>query len=146
MGSGNPSLGCFILAMIGVLIVAIWGWTRDQQKCRAAAAERAAQEAEEKFRPYPEAWSAARASDNVDALVRCGDFLIKAARLWQPHLVAPVAWEVYREILQLLRDNPGLKPFVLEVGRTAYSERRAGGVLTVYDEQAIQNDILAHSG
>jgi hypothetical protein len=108
-------------------------------------AERTRLEAAEKYRPYPEAWATARASDNIDALVRCGDYLIKAARLWQSHLLVSVTWDVYEEILRRLKDNANLKPTALEMGRTAYSARRPGGILTVYDEQAIQNDILAHS-
>jgi hypothetical protein len=112
----------------------------------AAEAEQARVAGAEKFRPYTEAWASARVSGNLNALVQCGDYLVKAARLWQPHLLEAVSWDVYQEILLRLKENPEFKPAALELGRVAYSTRRPREILTVYDEQAIQNDILAHSG
>lgn len=107
-------------------------------------AEQARREAEEKFRPYEEAWGRARTADSIDTFVRCGDYLVKAARNWQPHLVQSVAWDVYKEVLRRLKMSPELKPFALEIGRVAYATRRPDGALTLYDEQAIQNDIMVH--
>jgi hypothetical protein len=139
--------------MVALLAVAISLQIRSnaprlEQERKEAEQERkkAEEDAEEQFRPYREAWAVARTSDNLDIFTRCGDYLIKAARQWQPQLVESVAWDVYRETLQRLRTRPDLKPVALETGRAAYAARRAGGVLTIYDEQAIQNDIFAHSG
>lgn len=146
MENGEPYLGCFVLVMFGILVFAIWRSAKDHSKRWAAEAEQARAAGAEKFRPYTEAWTAARASSNLDTVVQCGDYLVKAARLWQPHLLEAVSWDVYQEMLSRLKDNPKLKPVVLDMGRVAYSSRRPRGLLTVYDEQAIQNDILAHSG
>jgi hypothetical protein len=132
--------------MIALLVVAISLQIRSNAPRLEQERKKAEEDAEEQFRPYREAWAAARASDNLDIFIRCGDYLIKAARHWQPQLVESVAWDVYREILRRLRTSPDLKPVALETGRAAYAARRAGGALTIYDEQAIQNDILAHSG
>ncbi len=52
---------------------------------------------------------------------------------------------VYRKALAQLKRPPDTKSQVLELGRTAYAVRRPDGKLTVYDEQAIMNDIAAHS-
>ena len=50
---------------------------------------------------------------------------------------------VYEQSLSLLKTNPDLKPFVLEVGRKKYAHFREKGSPTVYDESAIMNDINA---
>lgn len=50
---------------------------------------------------------------------------------------------VYEQCLSLLKSNPNLKPFVLEVGRRKYAHFRENGSPTVYDESAIMNDINA---
>lgn len=55
--------------------------------------------------------------------------------------------EKYDELLEQLKNdsnNAELKKKVLEVGREYYSTCRTDGKLTIYDEQAIQNDITAH--
>jgi hypothetical protein len=146
MENGEPYIGCFGLVMFGILVFAIWRSAKDQNRRWAAEAEQARIEGAEKFRPYTEAWSAARTSSKLDTVVQCGDYLVKAARLWQPHLLESVSWDFYQELLLRLKENPQLKPIVLEAGRVAYSTRRPRALLTIYDEQAIQNDILAHSG
>jgi hypothetical protein len=61
--------------------------------------------------------------------------------------LASVEWQratAYRSVLNLLATNsePYMKQFVLDVARWHYSKGRKDGKLTVYDEQAIQNDIL----
>jgi len=132
-----------LLVLVGLAMVAIVIVVVNIVQGRSAALARL--EAEQRFRQYAESWAAARSSENIDAFVRCGEYIIKASRLWQPHLVEKFAWEVYREVLQRLRKNPQLKPFALEIGRAAYSARRPGRELTIYDEQAIQNDIMVHS-
>ncbi len=53
---------------------------------------------------------------------------------------------IYERCLGMLPQYPQLKPFALELGRCHYGYLREGGLLTAYDEQAIQNDILANSG
>lgn len=55
------------------------------------------------------------------------------------------AAELYRDILGMLKARPEYKPFALEVGRLAYGSRRKDWSPTVYDEQAILNDINAYS-
>jgi len=55
--------------------------------------------------------------------------------------------EAYAFALEILEVNPNLikvKTFVLEVGRFHFAKLR-GGKVTIYDEQAIQNDIQARS-
>jgi hypothetical protein len=53
----------------------------------------------------------------------------------------------YRSVLNMLVINaqPSVKQFVLDIARWHYAVGKPNGVLTAYDEQAIQNDILAHS-
>jgi hypothetical protein len=146
MESGEPYIGCFVLIIIGILAFLTWRSIKDRNKRLATEREQARIAGQEKLRPYTEAWAAARTSSNIDIVVRCGDYLVKAARLWQPHLLQAISGDVYQVILLRLKENPELKPVALELGRAAYSSRRQGRLLTVYDEQAIQNDILAHSG
>ena len=50
---------------------------------------------------------------------------------------------VYKQILDLLKEHPQLKPLALEIGRKKYSKFRESGSPTVYDESAIMNDINA---
>ena len=52
--------------------------------------------------------------------------------------------KLYRLALRLLEERPdvsGLKEFALSSGRASYSSKREDGAVTIYDEQAIQNDI-----
>jgi len=56
--------------------------------------------------------------------------------------------DLYNCSLEILEESPGqtsLKAFCLEVGRWHYSKHRPGGKVTIYDEQAIQNDISVRS-
>lgn len=52
---------------------------------------------------------------------------------------------IYQNALTLLRDNPDLKTFALEMGRKKYGHFRKDGLPTTYDESAILNDINAAS-
>ncbi|MEM9116942.1 MAG: hypothetical protein AAGD09_03560 [Cyanobacteria bacterium P01_F01_bin.56] len=55
---------------------------------------------------------------------------------------------LYDLCLQLIEQNPdsrGLKSLALEVGRVHYSKNRKDKKPTIYDEQAINNDIAARS-
>jgi hypothetical protein len=53
----------------------------------------------------------------------------------------------YRQILNLLAtdSSPQMKQFVLQVARWHYARLRQDRKLTIYDEHAIQNDILVSS-
>ncbi|MGA1601805.1 MAG: hypothetical protein ACO4CG_05910 [Prochlorothrix sp.] len=54
----------------------------------------------------------------------------------------------YNAALQILEENPGtisLKQYALDIGRWHYSLDRPDKKVTIYDEQAIQNDILVRS-
>ncbi|MEM8805041.1 MAG: hypothetical protein AAGF01_03220 [Cyanobacteria bacterium P01_G01_bin.38] len=56
--------------------------------------------------------------------------------------------EVYEEVLKLLELHPEelkLRPFALKVGRWHYAKSRPDRKVTIYDEQAIQNDIQVRS-
>jgi predicted RNA-binding protein Jag len=55
---------------------------------------------------------------------------------------------VYDTLLSCLARQPGnteLRVNVLEIGRMAYGSKRPEGVPTIYDEQAVQNDILVRT-
>ena len=55
---------------------------------------------------------------------------------------------IYRKALNILENNPSssiAKQFVLNIGRWHFGKSRKGGRITIYDEQHIQNDILARS-
>jgi len=55
---------------------------------------------------------------------------------------------LYKSCLSLLESNPGGAPckrLVLEIGRWHYGRLREHGTPTVYDEQAMQNDILVRT-
>jgi hypothetical protein len=53
----------------------------------------------------------------------------------------------YRSVLSMLAINSdaSVRAFVLDLARWHYALARKDGNLTIYDEQAIQNDILMHS-
>lgn len=55
------------------------------------------------------------------------------------------AEQEYRDVLSRLKSHSEAKPRALELGRIVYGMKRPDGKLTIYDEQAIQNDIQAHS-
>lgn len=55
---------------------------------------------------------------------------------------------IYDKALHILESNPTnstAKQFVLNVGRWHFSKSRKDGCVTIYDEQRIQNDILART-
>ncbi len=53
--------------------------------------------------------------------------------------------EIYLDVLAMLKADPSLKPFALELGRVAYGSKREDRLPTTYDEQAILNDINVHT-
>jgi hypothetical protein len=61
---------------------------------------------------------------------------------------AVIARTTYSSLLSCLARQPGnteLRVYVLEMGRLAYGMSRPEGVPTLYDEQAVQNDILVRT-
>lgn len=86
-------------------------------------------------------------SNEYDNAYKTGD--ISTMKSKARNLVnSPVAGQrilnlVYQQTLDLLKTNPDLKPFALEIGRIKYSKFRESGSPTVYDESAITNDINA---
>lgn len=71
-------------------------------------------------------------------------WFIQAARFLRPEQ----SLRFYNLALKTLAENPGdtrAKTFALEVGRWHYSLQRSDRKLTIYDEQALQNDILVRS-
>jgi hypothetical protein len=134
----------WIVVMIWLVVLISRRNTREwQERRRAAAAEK-----EERMPVYRAAWLQARSSDTVETavLLQCGDYLLKEAQRWSPEEMPVLTWEVYREILRRLPARPELRVPALDFGRIAYAVRRPGGLPTVYDEQAIQNDILMREG
>lgn len=130
--------GFLVLVVIVVLAVLLIMSSRQKQ-------EAAASRAHEEMRPYHDAYAKALASADPQIIMKTGSGLVEAARYWQPWNVATVAEGVYNDALNLLKGNSAAKPYVLSIGRSAYAARRPEGKLTIYDEQAIMNDISAHS-
>lgn len=50
---------------------------------------------------------------------------------------------LYKDALSLIKDNPQCKTYALEIGRIKYGHLRENGSPSLYDESAIQNDIIA---
>jgi hypothetical protein len=122
-------------AVIGCIVtLALW-WYK-----RRAAARRDA-----KMAPYLKYWSDARQKGEASQILDAGKKLVEAAQWWDREAAARYASEVYRGCLPLLRGHPDFKPRLLDLGRAAYGWPRPDGNPTVYDEQAIANDIAAHS-
>jgi hypothetical protein len=98
-----------------------------------------------KLEPYTDAWMKACSSPSTpsNVLLRCGDYLIKAAGEWAPADLARISWEVYQVILGQLHSRPDLRAGALEIGRTAYRVRHRSGALGL--EQAIHNDLMVNS-
>lgn len=94
--------------------------------------------------PYREYHERALAAEDPAMILDAALKLSKAERLWVPLSSAATADLLYRQCLPLLRGRPELRPQVLELGRFAHGWQRPGGALTIYDEQAIQNDMIAH--
>ena len=66
----------------------------------------------------------------------------------EPRLQKVHSERLYRGVLSILEkapDNINLRVFALETGRLHHGLQR-GSAITIFDEQAIQNDILARSG
>ena len=59
---------------------------------------------------------------------------------------ADVAYRQSLDCLQESNGDAGIRAFALELGRSSYASKRPDKKLAMYDEQAIQNDLQAHSG
>jgi hypothetical protein len=129
-----------LLLLVGIIAIAIFMGRHSSQKH-----EQARTRAIEEMRPYHEAFAKAVSVTDPQLVVKTGSGLVDAARYWQPGNVGSVAEVVYRDALNLLKSHPDIKPFALSVGRIAYGAKRPDRQVTVYDEQAIMNDIGAHS-
>lgn len=123
----------FLAGFVGLFI---WGARKIKARRLAALAARMA--------PYREYHERALAAEDPAMIVDAALKLAKAERLWLPFSSASTAAMLYRRSLPLLRGRPDLRPQVLELGRCAYGWPRSEGSPTVYDEQAIQNDMIAY--
>lgn len=132
--------GCGLLLLLGVVVLVVVVILSYRQKQRIDASR-----AHNEIRPYQQAYAKALASTELQIIMKTGSGLVEATRYWQPWKTAAVTEEVYRDALNLLRGHPEAKPYVLSAGRSAYAAKRPDGTLTTYDEQAIMNDISAHS-
>ena len=105
---------------------------------------RASSAQEAKLRELREAYHRAKSTGNPAQVISAARAMIQEARLNKAKQAA-FASEVYQDMLTMLKLNSEYKPFALETGRLAYGLKRSDGVPTVYDEQAILNDMNVHS-
>lgn len=131
----------FGLLVLGAIVVCVVLLAMSSRRKQEAAAARALEE----IRPYQQAYAKALASADPQIIMKTGSGLVEATRYWQPWKIASVTEEVYKDALKLLKEHPEAKPYVLATGRSAYAVKRPEGKPTIYDEQAIMNDISAHS-
>lgn len=82
----------------------------------------------------------------VDAVLRAAYDLLREAGRVAPLQAKGVTEQVYQDFLRHLRQRSDLAPGALWAGRQVYANRRLKGVLSVYDEQALLNDIIVHGG
>jgi hypothetical protein len=71
--------------------------------------------------------------------------LLKYPRLALPSAMSQYAYQQSLTLLEKCADSAAHKRLALEVGRWHFGRLRQGGVPTMYDEQAIQNDILVRA-
>ena len=105
----------------------------------------AKKEHDSKLLELKDRYSTAKKSEDEAEIADAARAIIHQFRTTKQPGLQPVAEEIYQDALSFLKRKPDLKPFVLEVGRLAYGLKRKDKNPTVYDEQAIQNDINAHS-
>jgi len=89
-------------------------------------------------------YSRAKSGGQADQVIDASRAMVQEARLNKAKL-AEVANQIYQDLLTMLRSDSRYKPLALEIGRLAYGSKRKDGLPTVYDEQAILNDISAHT-
>ena len=89
-------------------------------------------------------YTQAKSSNNPQEIIRGARAIIEEFRANNQSGLPATAEGIYNDILGLLKSQADLKPFALEMGRLSYGSRRQDKNLTVYDEQAILNDINAN--
>jgi hypothetical protein len=99
---------------------------------------------EAKLTELREAYLRAKSTDDPAQIIAAARVMIRGARLNKQRQAA-LASEVYQDMLAMLKLHSEYKPFALETGRLAYGLKRSDGAPTVYDEQAILNDINVHA-
>src|SRR6476620_2473720 len=132
------------IALLALAIRLVMAGVKGSKAAAIAAAEAKRVGAEEMEAAW-QSWRNTVASETIAApsLREWGDYLVRSARHWAPGDVAAAAWTVYQDVLSRLKTQPELKPLALDFGRVAYAARRSGSLI-IYDEQAIQNDLIAH--
>ncbi len=93
---------------------------------------------EAEYRSLQEDYFNAIEANDISQITACGSLFAMSRLVYQEDLD-----EMYSNALGLLETRPDLKPYALEIGRRKYALSREDGSPTVYDEAAIQNDILA---
>lgn len=71
---------------------------------------------------------------------------IRNKLVWVAQRFPDNAHSIYQFALNAVKEtkgDPDMKAFALSVGRASYGANRPGGNPTIYDEQAIQNDIAS---
>ena len=91
-----------------------------------------------------ERYATAKSSGEVGAIESSARAIVEQFRVSRQPGLLGVSEEIYRDALGFVKNMPELKPFALEMGRLAYGLKRKDKNPTVYDEQAILNDINAH--
>lgn len=91
-----------------------------------------------------ERYSAAKSSGQVGAIESSARAVVEQFRMTRQSGLLGISEEIYRDALGFVKNMPELKPFALEMGRLAYGLKRKDKNPTIYDEQAILNDINAH--
>ncbi len=81
-------------------------------------------------------------SGDVSGMIQVGKELIKVAG-GAGYSAQNIAQQVYQKSLKLVEIDAKYKRFALEMGRLSYGLPRQDKLPTVYDEQAIKNDIEA---
>lgn len=91
-----------------------------------------------------ERYSAAKATGDPRRIIPAARAILNEFSKSNRASLPRIAEELYHDALGLLGRNSELRPFALEMGRFAYGVKRPDRKPTVYDEQAITNDLQAH--
>jgi hypothetical protein len=105
---------------------------------------RAKEQHDTKLTILREAYAGAKLIGEPGKITAAAQAIVDEVKRSNPLGLATIADEIYRDMLKLLKAHPECKPFALEMGRLAYGSKRKDRSPTVYDEQAILNDINAH--
>lgn len=140
----------FLFVLVAAVVFVIWYGQTPAGKEAAAKAEKERQAAAVKFAQEKEKY---RIENILEPLINNPDnssycnsiptLLIQGSTYHSYNYGT-----IYNDVLEILASNPDkihLKPLCLEIGRKHYSALRPDKRPTIYDEQAIQNDILVRS-